>query len=236
MASVGGSLFPLLVVLLVLLVEVVEVVDCIIPCTMTEIKEGYRPTAKPIPKGGIQTMGKVPQSRWNPYHGQSPTVKTTETKEGYRPTAKSIPKCGIQIMDRVPQSRKGINPLPSRFQKVEFRPLAESHGQVKVTGPNNCMPVKFNTKYNAKFNAKSSAMFAVRSNVWLKCIPKHSSVSSLEAKFNVELDFRVQGQVQSRVKYKVGFPSLIPSLLPEFDDKINAVPYESNYEFDSKKN
>ncbi|KAI9013431.1 hypothetical protein CLU79DRAFT_769326 [Phycomyces nitens] len=31
MASVGGSLFPLLVVLLVLLVEVVAVVDCITP-------------------------------------------------------------------------------------------------------------------------------------------------------------------------------------------------------------
>ncbi|KAI9020195.1 hypothetical protein CLU79DRAFT_756105 [Phycomyces nitens] len=34
MASVGGSLFPLLVVLLVLLVEVVAVVDCITPCTV----------------------------------------------------------------------------------------------------------------------------------------------------------------------------------------------------------
>ncbi|KAI9033965.1 hypothetical protein CLU79DRAFT_714785 [Phycomyces nitens] len=189
MTSVGGSLFPLLVVLLVLLVE------------MTEIKEGYRPTSKPIPKGGIQTMGKVPQSR-----------------------------------DK--------DPLPSRFQKVESKPWTESHCQadskewdpnhgqsptVKVTDPNNCMPAKFNTKYNAKFNAKSSAMFAVKSNVWLKCLVwKQSSMSSRISEFNAKF--------QVEFSTKVGFPSLIPSLLPEFDDKINAVPYESNYEFDSKKN
>ncbi|KAI9030969.1 hypothetical protein CLU79DRAFT_732288, partial [Phycomyces nitens] len=37
MASVGGSLFPLLVVLLVLLVELVEVVDCIAPCTVCPV-------------------------------------------------------------------------------------------------------------------------------------------------------------------------------------------------------
>ncbi|KAI9025369.1 hypothetical protein CLU79DRAFT_718035 [Phycomyces nitens] len=154
----------------------------------------------------------------------------------------------FQKVESIPWAEShGQDPLPSRFQKVESKSWTESHSQgwnlshgqsptIKVTDPNNCIPAKFKTKYNAKFNAKSSAMFAVKSNVWLKCIPKHSSVSSLEAKFNVELDFRVQGQVQSRVQYKVGFPSLIPSLLPEFDDKINAVPYESNYEFDSKKN
>ncbi|KAI9010958.1 hypothetical protein CLU79DRAFT_848822 [Phycomyces nitens] len=171
MASVGGSLFPLLVVLLVLLVE------------MAENKEGYRPTANPIPKGGIQTMG------------------------------------------RVPQSRKGIDPLPSRFQRVGSKSWTESHFQadskewdpnhgqsptVKVTDPNNCMPAKFNTKYNAKFNAKSSAMLAVKSNVWLKlfsafqstvqCLVwKQSSMSSWisefkaksKVEFSTKLDFQV---------------------------------------------
>ncbi|KAI9005785.1 hypothetical protein CLU79DRAFT_849986 [Phycomyces nitens] len=127
-----------------------------------------------------------------------PASRMTELEEGYRPTAEPIPKSGIQIMGKVLQS--------SRFQRVESKPWVDSHNQgkthcradskkwnpdhgqsptVKVTDPNNCMP----TKYNAKFNAKSSAMFAVKSNVWLKCIPKHGSVSSLEAKFNVESDF-----------------------------------------------
>ncbi|KAI9013940.1 hypothetical protein CLU79DRAFT_890290 [Phycomyces nitens] len=192
---------------------------------MTEIKEGYRPTANPIPKGGIQTMGrKTDQARkktcrqedskkWNPNHGQSPTVKMTEIKEGYRPTAEPIPKSGIQIMGRVPFS--------SRFQRVGSK--------LWVTDPNNCMPAKFNIKYNAKFNAKSSAMFAVNSNVWLKCLVwRQSSMSSWISEF----------KAKSKVEFstKVGFPSLIPSLLPEFDDKINAVPYKSDYAFNSKKN
>ncbi|KAI9012470.1 hypothetical protein CLU79DRAFT_404161 [Phycomyces nitens] len=37
MVSVGGSLFPLLVVLLVLLVAVVAVMDCITPCTVCPV-------------------------------------------------------------------------------------------------------------------------------------------------------------------------------------------------------
>ncbi|KAI9030764.1 hypothetical protein CLU79DRAFT_731405 [Phycomyces nitens] len=37
MASVGGSLFPLLVAFLVLLVEVVAVLDCITPCTVCPV-------------------------------------------------------------------------------------------------------------------------------------------------------------------------------------------------------
>ncbi|KAI9033822.1 hypothetical protein CLU79DRAFT_830189 [Phycomyces nitens] len=155
-------------------------VDCVALCTVCPPVYEQGSTRDPRNASQYQPMINI--------HSQG---NMTEIKEGYRPTAKPIPKGGIQIMGR-------------------------------VTDPNNCMPAKFNTKYNAKFNAKSSAMFAVKSNVWLK--------------FNAELDFRVQGQVQSRVQYKVGFPSLIPSLLPEFDDKTNAVPYKSNYEFDSKKN
>ncbi|KAI9012469.1 hypothetical protein CLU79DRAFT_848501 [Phycomyces nitens] len=78
-----------------------------------------------------------------------------------------------------------------------------NHGQsptVKVTDPNNCMPAKFNTKYNAKFNAKSSVMFAVKFNVWLKCLVwKQSSMSSWisefkaksKVEFSTKLDFQV---------------------------------------------
>ncbi|KAI9027587.1 hypothetical protein CLU79DRAFT_832955 [Phycomyces nitens] len=134
----------------------------------------------------------------------------TEIKEGHRPTAKSIPKGGIQAMSRVPQSRKGIDPLPSRFQKVESKPWLESHSQAdskrrnpdhgqsptfKATDPTNCISAKFNTKSNAKLNAKSSAMFAVKSNVWLKASSMSSRISEFNAKFEVEfstkLDFRV---------------------------------------------
>ncbi|KAI9024283.1 hypothetical protein CLU79DRAFT_844928 [Phycomyces nitens] len=142
------------------------------------------------------------------------------------------------------------DPLPSRFQKVESKSWTKSHSRgkthskddskklnpdhgqsptVKVTDPNNCMPTKFKTKYNAKFNAKSSVMFAVNSNVWPKCLVwKQSSMSSWISEFNAKF--------QVEFSTKVGFPSLIPSLLPEFDDKINAVPYKSDYAFNSKKN
>ncbi|KAI9023606.1 hypothetical protein CLU79DRAFT_718764 [Phycomyces nitens] len=70
----------------------------------------------------------------NPTHGQTPTVKMTEIEEGYKPTANPIPKGGIQPMGRVPQSRrlksrKGNDPLPSRFQRAESNPWADSHSQ-----------------------------------------------------------------------------------------------------------
>ncbi|KAI9027445.1 hypothetical protein CLU79DRAFT_716985 [Phycomyces nitens] len=101
----------------------------------------------------------------------------------------------------------GIDPLQSRFQKMESRPRAESYSQ--VTDPTNCISAKLNTKSYAKFNAKSSDMFAVKSNVWLKAsvlqstvqclVCKQSSMSSwiseFNAKFEVEFSTKLDFQV-----------------------------------------
>ncbi|KAI9025341.1 hypothetical protein CLU79DRAFT_844708 [Phycomyces nitens] len=170
MASVGGSLFPLLVVLLVLLVETHSKSDS----KGWNSDHGHSPTVKKTDQARKKTCRQEDSKKWNPNHGQSPTVKMTGIKEGYRPTVKPVPKEPNLCLTKT-KSQSPKNQISNVY-------LQKSNA-------------KFKSKSSAKFNCMAQG--EVRSNVW--CGPMRGLVQSPKAKFDVKLDFRVQRQVRCRV-------------------------------------